>query len=408
MILFQVRQFSLGTEMRKMLLVLLFVLTNTSGFAQDEPIRLAVILDTSEPLQVRYVSPKFKKNVQVSALGGLVGGLIHGASIASKDKSLEERLRASVGSRASRDLELQLGLAEAFARETPHLVLDFLPNDYLRKGKPNFARFDAKRNSHVLVVEEYAGLSTPNIRWGSLVAQSTLKLRLYDTKTKKRIIKEKIQGIGPHTDDIDTALDSPEFFLKTYPSAVRALGFGLYWRLNGRNGLHSIAKNTPHAQAFPSIEALLKRQSALFDFDRPKLKGWRTPRTGTPYLFSNEPKKDKKQVAIVTDIDLLIKEFGQDFESLDPYIELRIDRLVEMGWDTSVVSEVPILNVDPEWISYGLPDPRGGTAIFLHRRNNQYVTTHQIVVLDEDPVPLLTKYQQDIEGYINQSALRMK
>ena len=52
--------------------------------------------------------------------------------------------------------------------------------------------------------------------------------------------------------------------------------------------------------------------------------------------------------------------------------------------------------------------PNGGSAIFLHKKLEELVLTHQIVVLGEDPLPMLTKYQADIQTYVDNSDLLVK
>ncbi len=55
-----------------------------------------------------------------------------------------------------------------------------------------------------------------------------------------------------------------------------------------------------------------------------------------------------------------------------------------------------------------IPNPRGGQTIFLHSKVENLVLTHQIIVLEENPLTMLTKYQADIQNYVNNSVLQIK
>lgn len=52
--------------------------------------------------------------------------------------------------------------------------------------------------------------------------------------------------------------------------------------------------------------------------------------------------------------------------------------------------------------------PQGGHTIFLHTQIGNKVLTHQIIVLEENPLPMLSKYQADIQNYVNNSVLQIK
>ena len=55
-----------------------------------------------------------------------------------------------------------------------------------------------------------------------------------------------------------------------------------------------------------------------------------------------------------------------------------------------------------------IPNPSGSCTIFLHSKIENLVLTHQIFVLEENPLPILTKYQADIQNYVNNSVLHIK
>ena len=399
--------------MKKFVATLLTLCLAVPVSAFADPIRLGVILDTSEEIKVDYIPPEFKEEVQKAAVAGLFltpigGGLIAGGTAASRNKALAERLNASIGDDFDRRSILQSELTEEFAKYTDNIELVFLEPELLKKGKPDFKRIDAANTPYVVVIEEdKVGMATLKIKWGTLSPRSLIKMSVYDAKKKKRVLKEKLQGLGDPISDINAAVDTPEPFLAGYPQAVNRLAYATYWRLNGKDILHTIAKGTEHADEFVSVATVLADNAKRFTFDRPKLKGWKYRKSGTPYVFLAEPKKDRKQFAIVTDIDLLVEELGQPYEVLDDYLELRISRLEELGFDVASLQEIPDLGLSGEWTSYMIDNPNGGNSILLHRMVDNFVVSHEVIVLQEDPNVLLTKYQADIVNYIDNASLSL-
>ncbi len=71
-------------------------------------------------------------------------------------------------------------------------------------------------------------------------------------------------------------------------------------------------------------------------------------------------------------------------------------------------AEVPLLQFTENWSSYMIPNSRGSQSIFLHSQVENLVLTHEIIVLEENPLTMLTKYQADIQNYVNNSVLQIK
>lgn len=378
-----------------------------------EPIRLGVILDTSEELKVSYIDADFKKEVQGAAVAGLfltpiVGGLIAGGTQAKRNASFAERLQVSVGENFDRDTVLQQQLTEEFAKYTSNIELVYLPGSLLNKKKPDFKQIDADVTPYVVVMKETAGMSTLHVKWGTLSPLSLVEMAVYDVGKKKRLLKEKLEGVADPLEDIDTALDTPAPFIDGYPDAASRLAYATYWRLNGKNILHTISRRSEHADEFASIEDVLAAGAKRFDIDRPKMKGWKTPKTGTPFMFRAEPKKDRKVFGIISDVDMLVKELGQEFETLDPYLAMRLTRQMDLGYGVDSAEDVPLLEFTGDWTSYMISDPRGGVGIFLHSQVDDLVVSHQIIVLEEDPMPILVKYQDDIQNYVDNFVMTVK
>ena len=396
--------------MKKWVLVIVFVSLSISAYAQQDPIKLGVLLDTSAPLTVFFMEEEPKKRslwIWGSWTAGIASG-IDGYRTGARSTDLAERLRVSVGNTIDRREVYQRELTAAFAEHTLDLELVFLSPDLIVKGKPDFKRIDAQRIPYVVVLKEDAGLVTQSGLWGTLAPYTMAELRVYDVRKKKRTLKEGLRGFGTHNDDEDAAVDSADTFVSGYPRAVRTVSNTAYWRLSGRDVLHQLAKGTGFEDDFPSVKTLMDANAKRFDFERPKLKGWKMPKTRNSYLFIAEPKKDRQVLAIVSDVDLLVKWLGQDFDSLKPYIAHRLTQLADQGFGVEAPTEVPLLQFGESWISYMISNPKGGNSIFLHSQVENLVLTHHILVIEENPLTMLTKYQADIQNYVNNSVLQIK
>ena len=256
------------TMVKQRWLVFLGVLSALSVHAQPEPLQLGILLDTGAPLSVAFMDADFGDQMKKVALGSLYmgpfSGALHSGKALARNHELANRLRLAVGDGADRAAVYRRELTDAFANYTTSLDLVFLPDDLLVRGKPDFERIEASGIPYVAVFEESAGLTTPAPLWGTLAAYSGVELRVYDTSKKRRVLKEKIYGVGRAERDIDAAVDSSHTFLFGYPQAVRTLSGTTYWRLTGRNVLHELAKGTAYEDEFPSIQTI-RLQRLSFD-----------------------------------------------------------------------------------------------------------------------------------------------
>ncbi len=392
--------------MKKWVLVFAFVSLSVSAHAQQGPLKLGILLDTSEPLFVYFMEEE--PTMRNLLIWGPLTAAIKGYRTGARSVELTERLRVSVGNTVDRREVYQRELTAAFAKHTSDLELLFLSSDLIVKGKPDFKRIDAEQTPYVVVIEEFAGLVTPSGSWGALAPSTTAKLRVYDVRKKKRTMKVLQQRWVTLNDDEDAAVDSADTFVSGYAQAVTAVSDIIFWSLSGRDVLHQLAKGTSFEDDFPSIKTLYEANAKRFDFVRPKIKGWKKHKTGNSHLFITAPKKDKQNLGIVSDVDPLLKELGQDFDSLESYIPYWLTRLADRGFGVESPTEVPLLQFTENWSSYMIPNASGGRTIFLHSKIENLALTHQIFVLEENPLPILTKYQADIQNYVNNSVLHIK
>jgi len=353
---------------KKWIFVIAFVSLSVSAHAQQDPIKLGILLDTSTSLGVMFIEKKPKNPSPLIWSMVVIAPVMIANTFrdSSRNADLSERLRSSIGDTVDRRAVYQRELTAAFAQHTTDLELVFLAPDLIVKGKPDFKRIDAQRTPYVVVLAEGAGLATQPPVWGTLAPVTTVDLRVYDVRKKKRTLKDILRGFGTLNDDEDAAVDSADTFVSGYPQAVRIVSNAAYWRLSGKDVLHQLAKGTGFEDEFPSVKTLLKANAKRFDFDRPKIKGWKSPKTRNSYVYIAEPKKDKQILGIVSDVDLLLKELGQDFDSLDLYVAHRLGNLADEGFGVESITEVPLLQFEDAWRSYMVSSPQGGYSIFLH------------------------------------------
>ena len=396
--------------MKKWFLVFAFVSLSVSAHAQQDPIKLGVLLDTSASLYVMFIEKEPKNPNPLIWAMPVIAPVMIAKTIrdTSRNVNLRKRLRASVGDTIDRRAVYQRELTAAFAAHTSNLELIFLSPDFIVKGKPDFKRIDAEQTPYVVVIEEAAGLVTPSGSWGALAPITTAKLQVYDVRKKKRTMKVLQQRWVTLNDDEDAAVDSADTFVSGYTQAVTAVSDIIFWSLSGRDVLHQLAKGTSFEDDFPSIKTLYEANAKRFDFVRPKIKGWKNLKTGNSHLYITAPKKDKQNLGIVSEIDPLLKELGQDFDSLESYIPYLLTRLADLGFGVESPTEVPLLQFTDSWSSYMITNSSGGRTILLHSKIENLVLTHQIFVLEENPLPILTKYQDDIQYYVNNSVLHIK
>jgi len=278
--------------------------------------------------------------------------------------------------------------------------------ELVRSGKPDFKSLRQSEVRFVLMVTERFGLMTPELNPGELAPVMVYEVRFFDVKSKRRMFKEDLYAFHGMPMSPDAALANEDRLQAAYPELHKSLAYRLYSRLNGTNVLHHMAASGGLGSRVPPMADVLKEYAKAFDFEQPKLPGWRMQKTRNDYLFVLAPKKHKKNVAIVTDVDLMIDAFGQDVAEFSDYIFIRRGRLQDAGWNLDSHTDNETIEVGPGWISYTLDNPQGGKSIFFHMRVSQdFSLSHEIVVLGNDVDALVKLYEDDIVRYIAEARL---
>jgi len=398
----------LGTFKTNALFITLLVGFSTNVFADDQ-IQLGIVLNLDRPLKVDYLSKKGSMATTGGAqLGGLLGALVVGGGLVAKNAGYAKRLNATMDKDFNRQEMVESALRNAFKDQNPQIRLTFLSSDAIsKKGKLTFKAVNAGANPYVAVINESSGLSYLGAGLGTLTAFSQMKITVYDVGNKKRLFVEKIYQTASHLSqqDINIALDNKGTYAKGYPPAIRQAADAVFWLLNGRDVHHLIAKGTSAEENFPSMIKILEDAVASFRFDRPRrVDRWRLKKE-SPFEFVAVPRKHQKTFAIRTHVKVLTPELGQDFNSLKDFISYYKSTLTPVGWDVTPIQKVDTLEFKEDWMRYTLADPNIGVSIFLHRMVEGFIVTHQIIVLEEDPKELLTKYKSVTQMYVDESKL---
>ena len=209
----------------------------------------------------------------------------------------------------------------------------FVPAKFNAKDELELSDSEYGNSDYVFLITMLNGLATPSAEanWGKLTATTYLEIRGFQKSTKATLFQEALDGIGPVRADIEKAISDTDQFAEDFSIAADTAAYKLIWRMAGRNYLYLLAKDTPLAKEFPSIQSYLADMEDSFKYKPIKFKKWRRVKTGIAYKFITEPKKDAKNFGIVTEVDLLAKELGQDFDNINDYVSMYMGRLATQG-----------------------------------------------------------------------------
>lgn len=399
----------LGTFKTNAFFITLLLGFSTNVFA-DDSIQLGVILNLDLSLKVDYLDKKGSIAKKVGGGFGLLGSLATSGPLAAKNAGYAKRLNATMGENFNRQELVESALSNAFRFLDPQIGLTFLPSNAIsKKGKLTYKALDSGATPYVAVIDESSGLSYLGAGLGTLTAYSDMKITVYDVAKKKRLFNEylyKKSSYEPEK-DIDLALDNKGTYGEGYPVAVRQAANAAFWLLNGKDVHHLIAKGTSAEEDFPSMIKFQKDAAESFRVERPRrVDKWKVQiRTGSPFEFAAAPRKHLQNFAIRTYVNVLAPELGQDFDTVEKYVAYYNSNLASTGWDVTPIPAVDNLEFKEDWMRYTLANPKVGVSILLHRMVEGFVVTHEIVVLEEDPVELLTMYKSVTEMLVNESKL---
>lgn len=408
---------------RRFLFLVLILAASTSKAEDNGRVPLLVLLDQQRAPQVAYFGPDYNKRVGLRVLGQAIGIAMVGGDVVSIDlagpNSVYKKENAKYGERLNSHLEgfdqtrfpsLSSSLTERFEIQGDVFSLDIRSTaeaqGLIIRGRPDYESSDIKRFRYVLVIDEFTGLSTPSLSLGQLSPFLYAQASVYDVTGKKRVFQEVLHSQMVLPRDVDQALSSGELFTQNYASMHSDLAWRVYTRLGATDTLHKMAASHGLGDRITPLGKTLASYAKTFEFKAPKISGWRRPKTGTPYHYVTEPRRDKELVGIGTYVDLLIPEFGQDVDSIEEFIDIFSSRLEQNGWDFNTKVENDVIEVEGKWESFIVDSPRGGKVVmFFRKHSDELVIYHEVILLGDEHLANLEKYRKAIVVYLNTARL---
>lgn len=407
------------THARYLVLPFALILLILSWFTHaEEKLTIHMVLNNSDSGMVHYVPLGFREKSFNTAFWagfftGGIGGLIAGGALDAELEKENERLtnifKSNYGTNEERRDIFTNTLTNALASSYNNIEFVFHPLFLDEEGELDTANAAYQNLGYLLYVKETSGLATPvtEANWGKLGGYTLLELKAFDVKSKSLILHETMDTNGDLSSDVEGIVASKERFLSSYENAVKAISNMFYWRLTGRNYFHTLAANTPLNDQFPSIQQFFEEAANSFKFKQVKFKKWRRPNTNNKFMFIAEPKKHNKYFAIVTEIDFLAEELGQNFDSAEAYVSTYLSRLKNMGWNTEVMETHEYFNFNPQWITFTLNAPAGGIQVFAVTKQEDVIILHKVVIL-ENIDTYIDKYAKSVVSYVHDSKLVIK
>lgn len=305
-------------------------------------------------------------------------------------------------------------LQKAFDQRYPVLSLTKTTNEtsYLDKGKPNGKAAD-EGYAYVMVIEDlFTGLSMLNLlatRSDDVAPAMNIRYKLYDSKSKKELSKGTAAQNGMVKKHISLAPKDRDLFVAAYPDISRGISFLIMGNLLKTDLLHAMAATVGRGNDVPKVSVVLKNYEKRFSYKHQPLDGWRQVKMTTPYVQVIEPKSDMKfQMGIRYELDLLIPEFGQEFDSVDGYLGLMTERLADGGIDVATMAPFQEIALPDQHQVYSYSTNKdGGRNIVALRLVDKDIISIVTIVFTRDFDTLYPQYRSEIEKNIANTRLKI-
>ena len=359
-----------------------------------EKVKLLVVIDTSEPLVVDY---RTTGNTIRSVL--MVGGLLDIFISDLRESGHSKKLRETIGE-FDRFPIVKAGVEGAFRQLMPYFDVTVTSDATLIKGKMRLDFDEVQNNTYdyaLVLKEAFAGMLSV-WRLSTLSAASTLRYELYDLAEKKSMIKGAINGWSPTIHDFDEGVSNRTAFMVEYAVAEGNAISVIYGQLNKGGHLHTMATKVGLGEFVPAIHKLLETYTKTFDLRLDAPRGWYEVDSGSKYSKILAPKnKDKALFAVRYDVDLLIKEFGQNVDDLESYVNIFTDKVLNMGYTRDSLAATGLkLNDQSITIIFNRPDKAGKEVVIFNRFSPLHAGIFTVVCL-ADYEGFMAKYENDVK-----------
>lgn len=375
-----------GLRMKALWLSLLLVPSVANS--QNNKVKLLVVIDSRDLLAVDY---RTTGNTVRQAL--LVGGLLDVGISAMRESGHSKKLRETVGE-FDRFPILKGALTGAFASQSAYFELEFVPRD----GKTDLKEAKSQGRHFVFEIEEtFSGLISA-WKLSSLSATSTVSYSLKDVASGKTLTKGSLSGFARESHEFDEGVSNRGAFVAEYPKAVGAVIGTIFGQITKDGHLGTMAQ-TAGIKDFPQpLTHFLEEYARKFEYTLGVPKGWTEIKMDSKYTMVLAPKgADRATFGLRLDIDLLIKELGQETDDLDVYAALFRNRVINLGYEVDTVTQTGIsLKEGYRQLMFTRPDKVGKEIIILVPLGKQYVGLYSVVVLS-DYEGLMKKYKSLVE-----------
>lgn len=393
-----------------LMLVVLSVAASPAVHAQEEQVRVLVLVDTRAPVQVDYRTRGRQASATIGAALLGLPTLIEAGVAGKRAKNESARLQQAVGG-FDRYPVVASAVVRAF-QVTPFFDASVAadPAVYRNGKRIDFARVRRDGYRWVLVVrEEFAGMITA---WemATLSAGTRLQYELHDANSGKRLADGLVNGFTDARHDFEAATSNRDPFVEEYPPAVNAACLRIYGELNKHGHLHAMAAAQGLGELVPPLELVLDRYAGGFDYRFALPAGWRETKGLSKYTLTLEPDNDDKmKFGVGFAVDLLIREFGQDVRSEEEYLRLLLGRLQQRGYAVDRAEAFEGFPGKDPYLGVMVDRPNGGgrEVVLVRRLSEDYIAIFSFVFI-EDFEGFLRKYRGDPEALITNARISVR
>ncbi|MEX2232993.1 MAG: hypothetical protein WD824_12585 [Cyclobacteriaceae bacterium] len=367
----------------------------TLAFPQGKKVKLLVVVDASSPLTVDF---RTAGNTARQVL--MLGSLLDIGISEARQTSHSNKLRETVGD-FDRFPIVKAGIEGAFSLQEKYFDVEVISDATIsgNKTKLDWDHLNIGDNKFVLVLNEIFAGYISAYKLGTLSAQSSIKYELFDAGNKKSMEKGTISGWSSITHQFDEAVSNRAGFIAEYATAAANVIGSIYGQLNKEGHLHTMAETADLGEFVPALGDILKKYGGNFDIKMTVPKGWSKFSMGSKYTFALAPSnKDKKIFGLRLDVDLLIKELGQENLDVESYMAIFVDKVSNRGYSVDPDARPGIKYAEGSSILvFNRPNNSGKEIIIFKHYGKEYMGLMSIIFY-EDFEGLITKYKSDLES----------
>jgi hypothetical protein len=383
---------------QRMLLIAISILLSfifTPAFPQEKKVKLLVVVDASSLLTVDF---RTAGNTARQVL--MLGSLLDIGISEARQTSHSNRLRETVGE-FDRFPIIKAGIEGAFSLQEKYFEVEVVSDATLsgNKTKLDWDNLKVGDNQFVLVLNEIFAGYISAYKLGTLSAQSTIKYELFNVNNKKSVEKGTINGWSSLTHEFDEAVSNRPGFISEYATAAANAIGSIYGQLSKEGHLHAMAETADLGEFVPALGDILKKHGENFDIKMTIPKGWNKISLGSKYTFALAPSnKDKRIFGLRLDVDLLIKELGQENLDVESYMAIFIDKVSNRGYSIDPNARPGIkYDAGSSVLVFNRPNNSGKEIIIFKHYGKEYMGLMSIIFY-EDFEGLITKYKSDLES----------